>query len=61
MSSAAVHDAQVIARRLPSAMVFVPSINGVSHAFEEDTSEEDIVLGCQVLATATASVLAASV
>ena len=61
MPSAAVHDAQVIARRLPSAMVFVPSINGVSHAFEEDTSEEDIVLGCQVLATATASVLAASV
>ena len=60
MPSAAVHDAQIIARRLPSAMIFVPSINGVSHAFEEDTSEEDIVLGCQVLATATASVLAAS-
>ena len=60
MPSAAVHDAQVIARRLPSAMLFVPSIGGVSHAFEEDTSEEDIVLGCQVLATATASVLAAS-
>jgi N-carbamoyl-L-amino-acid hydrolase len=60
MPSAAVHDAQVIARRLPSAMLFVPSINGVSHAFEEDTSEEDIVLGCQVLATAAASVLAES-
>ena len=61
MPSAAVHDAQVIARRLPSAMLFVPSINGVSHAFEEDTSEEDIVLGCQVLATATATVVTASV
>ena len=60
MPSAAVHDAQILAERLPSAMLFVPSINGVSHAFEEDTSEEDIVLGCQVLATATASVLAAS-
>ena len=60
MPSAAVHDAQVIARRLPSAMLFVPSINGISHAFEEDTSEEDIVLGCQVLATAAASVLAAA-
>ena len=60
MPSAAVHDAQVIARRLPSAMLFVPSIDGISHAFEEDTSEEDIVLGCQVLATATASVLAVS-
>ena len=60
MPSAAVHDAQILANHLPSAMLFVPSINGVSHAFEEDTSEEDIVLGCQVLATATASVLAAS-
>ena len=60
MPSAAVHDAQILARHLPSAMLFVPSINGVSHAFEEDTNEEDIVLGCQVLATATAAVLAAS-
>ena len=60
MPSAAVHDAQILAGHLPSAMLFVPSINGVSHAFEEDTSEEDIVLGCRVLATATASVLAAS-
>ena len=60
MPSAAVHDAQILAGHLPSAMLFVPSINGVSHAFEEDTQEEDIVLGCQVLATATASVLAES-
>ena len=60
MPSAAGHDAQVLARHLPSAMLFVPSIGGVSHAFEEDTSEEDIVLGCQVLATATASVLTAA-
>ena len=60
MPSAAVHDAQILARHLPSAMLFVPSIDGISHAFEEDTREEDIVLGCQVLATATASVLAAS-
>ena len=57
MPSAAVHDAQVLARHLPSAMLFVPSIGGVSHAFEEDTSDDDIVLGCQVLASATASIL----
>ena len=38
-------------------MLFVPSIGGVSHDFAEDTSEEDIVLGCRVLATATASIL----
>ena len=58
MPSAASHDAQVLARHIPSAMLFIPSIGGVSHDFAEDTAEEDIVLGCQVLATAAASILA---
>ena len=57
MPSAAVHDAQNLAQVLPSAMLFVPSKGGISHAFEEDTSPEDIVLGCQVFADAVASVL----
>lgn len=57
MPSAAGHDAQVLARHIPSAMLFIPSIGGVSHDFAEDTAEEDIVLGCQVLATAAASIL----
>ena len=57
MPSAAIHDAQVLARHMPAAMMFVPSIGGVSHAFEEDTSDEDIVLGCQVFATAAANML----
>ena len=57
MPSAAVHDAQNLAQILPSAMLFVPSRGGISHAFEEDTSREDIVLGCQVFADAIASVL----
>ena len=57
MPSAAIHDAQVLARHMPAAMMFVPSIGGVSHAFEEDTSEEDIALGCQVFATAAANML----
>ena len=57
MPSAAGHDAQVIAPYLPSAMLFVPSIDGISHAFEEDTAEEDVVLGCQVFADAAASIL----
>ncbi len=57
MPSAAAHDAQNLARILPSAMLFVPSKGGISHAFEEDTSREDIVLGCQVFADAIASVL----
>ncbi len=58
MPSGAAHDAQVFARRLPSAMVFVPSIGGISHDFAEDTAEADIVLGCQVLASAAAEILA---
>ena len=57
MASAAGHDAQVIAAQLPCGMLFVPSIAGISHDFAEDTSEDDIVLGCQVAATAAASIL----
>jgi beta-ureidopropionase / N-carbamoyl-L-amino-acid hydrolase len=60
MPSGAGHDAQVIAAHLPSAMLFVPSIGGVSHDFSEDTSEDDIVLGCQVAADAAAAILRAA-
>ncbi len=59
MPSGAGHDAQVIAAELPSAMLFVPSIGGISHDFAEDTNDEDIVLGCRVLASAAASILEA--
>ncbi|HQT79281.1 MAG: Zn-dependent hydrolase [Rhodospirillales bacterium 20-64-7] len=52
MPSGAGHDAQILSRRLPSAMLFVPSIDGISHHYAENTSDEDIVLGCQVLADA---------
>ena len=37
---------------MPAAMMFVPSINGISHSFKEDTKREDLVLGARVLATA---------
>ncbi|MFT4068040.1 Zn-dependent hydrolase [Paraburkholderia sp.] len=57
MPSGAAHDAQLIARCMPACMMFVPSIGGVSHDFVEDTAEEHIVLGCQVAATAAASIL----
>ncbi len=50
MPSAAIHDGTVLAPHLPCAMLFIPSINGVSHDFSEDSHHEDIVLGCQVLA-----------
>lgn len=52
MPSAAAHDAMILARHLPSAMLFIPSINGVSHDFAENSADDDIVLGCQVLADA---------
>jgi beta-ureidopropionase / N-carbamoyl-L-amino-acid hydrolase len=57
MASAAGHDAQILARRVPAGMLFVPSIGGISHHWREDTREEDIVLGCQVLATAAELIL----
>jgi N-carbamoyl-L-amino-acid hydrolase len=58
MPSGAFHDAGIISAALPSAMLFIPSIGGISHDFAEDSRDEDIVLGCQVLADATASILA---
>jgi N-carbamoyl-L-amino-acid hydrolase len=58
MPSGAGHDAQILAQMLPSAMLFVPSIGGISHHYAENTSDEDIVLGCQVFADAAASILA---
>jgi beta-ureidopropionase / N-carbamoyl-L-amino-acid hydrolase len=59
MPSGAGHDAQIFAERLPSAMLFVPSIGGISHHYAEDTKDEDLVLGCQVLADAAEAILAA--
>lgn len=57
MPSAAIHDAMFLARVMPAGMLFVPSIAGISHDFAEDTSDADIVRGCQVMATAVASIL----
>ena len=54
MPSGALHDASNVAGVIPTAMVFVPSIDGISHAFEEDTDEADLVLGLKVLAEAAA-------
>lgn len=53
MPSGALHDAANVARLMPVAMVFVPSIGGISHAFGEDTAEADLVTGLRVLARAT--------
>ncbi len=58
MPSGAGHDAQWLARVMPAAMLFVPSIGGISHHWSENTADEDIVLGAQVLAEAAADILA---
>ena len=52
MPSGALHDASNLAQLMPVAMLFVPSIGGISHAFEEDTREDDLVAGLRVLAHA---------
>jgi N-carbamoyl-L-amino-acid hydrolase len=52
MPSGALHDATNVARFLPVAMLFVPSIGGISHDFAEDTDEADLVTGLNVLAHA---------
>ena len=57
MPSGAFHDAGIISRRLPCALLFIPSIGGISHDFAEDSHDEDIIRGCGVLADAAASVL----
>ncbi len=52
MVSGAGHDSQVMAQRVPTAMLFVPSVDGRSHSAAEYTSPEDAARGATVLATA---------
>lgn len=49
MTSGAGHDAQMMARLCPSAMIFVPSIAGISHSPAEDTHVDDLQAGADVL------------
>jgi beta-ureidopropionase / N-carbamoyl-L-amino-acid hydrolase len=58
MPSGAGHDAQNIARHMPAAMLFVPSIGGISHHWSEDTKDADLALGLRVLDAAARRFLA---
>jgi N-carbamoyl-L-amino-acid hydrolase len=58
MPSGAGHDAQYLARVMPAAMLFTPSIGGISHHWTEDTKPEDLALCCAILATAAETLLA---
>lgn len=50
MHSGAGHDSQVIAPHYPTAMIFVPSIGGISHNPAEETNIEDLIEGIKILA-----------
>lgn len=49
LPSGAGHDAQMLARVCPTAMIFVPSIAGISHNPAENTSDEDLEAGANLL------------
>lgn len=48
ITSGAGQDAQMIARMCPAAMIFVPSVNGISHNPKEFTSDKDLIAGANV-------------
>jgi beta-ureidopropionase / N-carbamoyl-L-amino-acid hydrolase len=49
MPSGAGHDAQMMQRLCPTAMIFVPSVAGLSHNVKEFTEAADLMAGAQVL------------
>ena len=49
MTSGAGHDAQMMARIAPSAMIFVPSRAGISHNPREHTDDAQLLNGARVL------------
>ncbi|MFD2642628.1 Zn-dependent hydrolase [Pseudomonas japonica] len=58
MTSGAGHDAQMIARIAPAAMIFVPSRGGISHNPREHTDAAQLLLGAEVLLDVVARRLA---
>ena len=49
LPSGPLHDAAEMARLMPTVMLFVKSLRGLSHNKEEDTPEEDLELSVQAL------------
>ena len=49
LPSGAGHDAQAVANIAPVAMIFVPSLDGISHSKEEYSTPQDCANGAQVL------------
>jgi hydantoinase/carbamoylase family amidase len=57
MPSGAGHDTQHVAPRVPSAMLFVPCKDGVSHDPSEEARPEDAALGVEVMLNAIRSLV----
>jgi N-carbamoyl-L-amino-acid hydrolase len=57
MPSGALHDASNVAAVMPVAMLFVPSIGGLSHNPAEDTRREHLVVGLAALAEAVREIV----
>ena len=55
MHSGAAHDTMCVAERVPSAMVFVPCKDGVSHHPTEDASPSDAALAAEIILEAIAT------
>ena len=49
LPSGAGHDAQMLARVCPTAMIFVPSVDGISHNPAEHTDDHDLEAGANLL------------
>lgn len=49
MTSGAGHDAQMMARICPTAMIFVPSVGGISHNPREFTERQHLQIGADAL------------
>ena len=60
MRTVAGHDAVTLARLLPSALMFVPSADGISHNEAEYTRPEDLFAGADVLAGVLARLVVAT-
>jgi allantoate deiminase len=58
MPSGAGHDAMILAKHVPAAMLFVPSRAGISHSPDEYTPPEQCELGARVLARAVRALVA---
>lgn len=58
MHSGAAHDTMCVAKRVPSAMVFVPCRDGVSHSPEEEADPADAAVGAEIILNAVRWVMA---